>query len=225
MDMGLNKLTGILLEMAELAEKSVTASIDAYGQMQDAQEIAHQIYAWSEELRKFEDDSTEIAIEMIARFQPVAGDLRFIKGAMEIAYGFSRLGRYAYDIAEVLEMFGDLSDCDHSVVETTANTTKEMIRTSIEAFVKRDIELAKKVQKMDDFVDNQYRENTSSLLRNNNERLKCALSATLILRYLERMSDHSAYIGDWVIYIVTGEKEAWKRQGRPSILAESREER
>src|SRR6202043_3672906 len=91
------------------------------------------------------------------------------------SYGFSRLGRYALDIAEVLDMFGgSLQMCDHQVVEVTAKTTKEMIRMSIDAFTNRDVDLAKNIPELDDYVDEKYRSNLKDILENPNQDIKCA---------------------------------------------------
>lgn len=191
------------MDMAVLSEQSVNASIEAYtsGEIQ-----TEEIRGWSEEIRTLQDDVSELAVDIIARYQPVASDLRFIRAALEIAYGFSRYGRYAYDIAEVLDMCGDLSTCDKSSVELTAKTTKEMIRMSVDAFANRDVELARNVQKLDDFVDDKLRESVDRAIHEKYSDVKCAISEVLIMRYLERISDHSSYIGDSVIYIVTGER-------------------
>src|SRR5271169_5631351 len=154
MDMGLTRLSDLLFEMAKTSEKSVAKSLESY--TTDSNSLM-EIRSWSDELRRQEEDVSELAIEIIARFQPVASDLRFVKASMEIAYGFSRFGRYALDIAEVLEMFGSLSSCDHSMVESTAKTTMEMISMSIDAFSNKDVELAKSISKLDDYVDEKYR--------------------------------------------------------------------
>jgi phosphate transport system protein len=207
MDMGLDKLTNLVFDMAALSEKSVATSFEAYS---TGKNFTSEIRQWSEELRKMQDEVSELSIELIARYQPVASDLRFIKSCMEIAYGFSRFGRYAYDIAEVLDMFGNLVECDHSIVNVTAKTTMEMMRMSIDAFAKRDVELAKNIEKLDDFVDEKYREHVASTVHDHNTDLKCSLSAALILRYLERIADHSAYIGDSVLYIVSGQRSPRK---------------
>ncbi len=206
-EIGLERVSDILLEMAILSEKSVSASIEAYatGKLETAE-----IHSWSEEIRQLQDDVSELAVDIIARYQPVASDLRFIKAAMDIAYGFSRFGRYAYDIAEVLELCGDLTSCDKSTVELTAKTTKEMIRMSVDAFANRDIELAKNVQKLDDFVDDKLRETIDRVVHGKYQNIRCAISEALIMRYLERISDHSSYIGESVIYIVTGENSPRK---------------
>src|SRR2546430_9741557 len=106
MDIGLEKLRNMVLDMAKLSQNTVSTAIDAYVQGRDLRE---RIYGWSEELRMLQDEVSELAIELIARYQPVASDLRFIKSCMEVAYGFSRFGRYAHDISDVLGIFGDLS--------------------------------------------------------------------------------------------------------------------
>jgi phosphate transport system protein len=204
MDERMENLSSILSSMAVLSEKSVATSIDAYIV---GKNVSEDIRAWSDELRRNEEEVSEIALELIARYQPVASDLRFIKASMEIAYGFSRFGRYALDIIEVLEMFGDQSACDHTTVELTGKTTKEMIRMSIDAFTNRDEELAKNIQKLDDYVDEKYRTHVAKII-NDPAPKKCDISAILILRYLERISDHSSYIGESVVFIVTGQKFA-----------------
>lgn len=203
MDIGLEKLTKVLLDMAALSEKSVSSSIEAYD---TGKRMTEQIKNWSDELRSLQGEVSELAFELIARYQPVATDLRYIESCLEIAYGFSRFGRYAYDISGVMDMWGDLSGCDHSVVEITAKTTQEMIRMSIEAFAKRDLDLAKSIEKLDDFVDEKYRLHVQSMINGTILNVRCAMSATLILRYLERIADHSSYIGGSVVYIVTGQR-------------------
>ncbi len=195
------------MDMANLSEKSVSAAIESY---MTGKARIEEIRSWSEEIRQLQDDVSELCVDIIARYQPVASDLRFVKAAMDIAYGFSRFGRYAYDIVDVLELCGDLATCDKGIVELTSKTTKEMLRMSVDAFANRDIELAKNVQKMDDFVDDKFREAIDRSIHVKAEDVKCAVSESLILRYLERISDHSSYIGDSVLYIVTGERSPRK---------------
>ncbi|MBV9669250.1 MAG: phosphate uptake regulator PhoU, partial [Nitrososphaeraceae archaeon] len=167
-----------------------------------------------------QEEVSDLAIEMIARYQPVASDLRFIKSCMEISYGFSRFGRYSYDIVDVLETMGSISNCDKSAVLETAKTVREMILLSLNALQSRDKNAAEKLYEMDDTVDTQYRKylrdlitpssqvqekSTEKILTNgDNNNPRCYISALLILRYLERISDHACYIGDSVHYIVTG---------------------
>ena len=199
MDMGLDQLNSLLLDMANLSQRAVSASIEAYSQGRKGAEVKQM----SDKLQTLHRQVSDLSMEMIARYQPVATDLRFLKACMEISYGFFRYGRYALDITQVLDMFGDLGGCDRTFVVDTAKKTQEMIRMSSEAFARRDVELARKIPAMDDVVDESYRENVRKTIRGKGN-LKCSMSAALILRYLERIADHAAYIAESVEYITTG---------------------
>ena len=200
------------MDMAKLSERSVFASIESYER--GTSTIKKQIFEWSENLRLMQDEVSDLSIELIARYQPVATDLRFIRSCMEIAYDFSRFGRYSYDIVDVLETMGSISDCDKSYVLQMSNTVREMINLSIDALQSRDRNAAQKLYEMDDTVDALYRKYVNEIIspqeHHNNKKeyldktLRCYISALLILRYLERISDHACYIGDSVYYIVTG---------------------
>ena len=198
------------MDMAKLSENSVFTAIESY---QKSTLVKKQIFDWSEKLRVLQEEVSDLAIELIARYQPVASDLRFIKSCMEISYGFSRFGRYSYDIVDVLETMGSISNCDKSAVLETAKTVRGMILLSLNALQSRDKNAAEKLYEMDDTVDLVYRRYLRKtitipreVLLNNNttNNPRCYISALLILRYLERISDHACYIGDSVHYIVTG---------------------
>ncbi len=206
MDLGMDRLRNLLLEMGRLSEQTVATAMEAYHIGKNLQEVNR----WSSKLKQLDDQVSELSIELIARFQPLASDLRYIKASMEISYGFYRYGRYAHDIMEVLETFGDLTKCDHTVVEASAEKTKEMIKLSVEAFANKDVDLAKKITSMDDFVDNAYRDYIRKLMKSKHVDLRCALSETLILRYLERIADHATYIGNSVVFIVKGEEPEYQ---------------
>lgn len=201
------------MDMAKISENSVFAAIESY---QESTHIKKQIFDWSEKLRVLQEEVSDLAIELIARYQPVASDLRFIKSCMEISYGFSRFGRYSYDIVDLLETIGSISDCDKSAVLEMAKTVRGMILLSLQALQSRDKSAGEKLYQMDDTVDTLYRKYlrdiiTPSQEQQNEKRLtdsnnnpRCYISALLILRYLERISDHACYIGDSVHYVVTG---------------------
>ena len=151
------------------------------------------------------------------RYQPVATDLRFIRSCMEIAYGFSRFGRYAYDIAEILETMGSIHKCDKSHVMETSNLASEMIRLSIDALQTKEKETVSKLYNMDNSIDALYRNYLRDLITPKTDPSdhplkdpRCAISALLIMRYLERIADHACYIGDSVYFIVTGQSSPRK---------------
>ena len=193
--------------MAGLSEQSIFTSIESYV---NGTGVKKQIFEWSEKLRVLQDETADLAIELIARYQPVATDLRFIRSCMEIAYGFSRFGRYAYDIVEVLETIGPIPNCDKTGVLGMAHTVREMIVLSVQSLDLHDKNAAAKLYQMDDTVDALYRKYLRELIDQQNDVNKretdarCYISGLLILRYLERISDHACYISDSIHYIITG---------------------
>ena len=207
LDLGIDRIRNIIRDMAGLSEQSVFTSIESYDK---GTSVKRQIFEWSEKLRVLQDETADLAIELMARYQPVATDLRFIRSCMEIAYGFSRFGRYAYDIVEVLETIGPIPDCDKTAVLGMARTVREMIVLSVQSLDLHDKNAAAKLYQMDDTVDALYRKYLRELIAQQNDEDKtktdarCYISGLLILRYLERISDHACYISDSIHYIVTG---------------------
>ncbi|HYB66996.1 MAG TPA: phosphate uptake regulator PhoU [Candidatus Acidoferrales bacterium] len=203
MDMGEERLSSAIVDMANLAQDSVVKALEAYEKGQKATDVARKRAA---QLSQLSAEVEELGVDLLARYQPVATDLRFIKSCLEIAYGFSRFGRYAYDIAQVLEIYGDLSACDKSVIHELSEKVTGMIERSIQSFKSRDTELARSLRKDDDEVDQVYYKYTAALAKDKTVTVRCALASTLVLRYLERIADHACYIGDSVVYIVTASK-------------------
>ena len=215
LDRGLERLTEIIMDMAELSEMCVLNAIESY---EKGIVKKSQILEWSEKLKVSQSNVSDLSTELIMRYQPVATDLRYIRSCMEIAYGFSRFGRYAYDIVEVLETMGSFNKCDKSLVIKTANLTYEMIRLSINALKTKEKETVSKLYDMDNSIDALYRNYLRDLITlktDSSDHLllkdpQCAISALMILRYLERIADHACYIGDSVYYIVTGQSSPRK---------------
>jgi phosphate transport system protein len=209
LDLGIDRIRNIIMDMANLSESSVFSALESY---QSGTLAKKQIFEQSEKLRVLQEEVADLAVELIARYQPVATDLRFIRSCMEISYGFSRFGRYSYDIVEVLEIMWPITNCDKSAVLEMAATVKRMILLSVSALQSRDKNAAEKLYEMDDTVDTLYRKYLREIIipphqrehAQTTEEPRCYVSALLILRYLERISDHACYIGDSVHYIVTG---------------------
>ena len=206
LDLGIEHISNIIMDMAKLSESCVFNAIESY---KSGTPIKNQIFEWSEKLRVLQEEVADLAIELIARYQPVATDLRFIRSSMEIAYGFSRYGRYSYDIADLLEIIGSVADCDKSAVLEVEDTVRQMILLSVSLLTSRNKDAVQKLYQMDDTVDALYRKylrETVSLQPDAEKNIqpRCYVSALLILRYLERIADHACYIGDSVYYITTG---------------------
>ncbi|MCS7127624.1 MAG: phosphate uptake regulator, PhoU, partial [Thaumarchaeota archaeon] len=87
MDIGLERLVNMLNDMAALSKSAVEMAVESFKEGVAMQEEVFQI---SEKLRWLQDEVADLAVELIARYQPVATDLRFLRSSMEVAYGFSR---------------------------------------------------------------------------------------------------------------------------------------
>jgi len=205
-DLGLEQLSKLLFKMGDLAEKTVSLSFDCYMKGVNAHK---KVRVWSETLVSLSEEVEEKAIELIARYQPVASDLRTIKSYMKIAYDLARYGRYSWDITFICKRLNvKAEECEFAWVPLGTICTKvlEMVHTSIEIIKRNDVELAKKLSSMEREVDAMYYDHIDKLVEQAPATTKCVVSNLLFIRHLERIADHACYIGESVIYLVTGER-------------------
>jgi phosphate transport system protein len=205
-DPSLRKLSAIMSEMGELSLQSFTLAIDSYIYGKNTVEEVRYI---SHEISKKYFQVADLTFEILLKYQPVADDFRLIRSSIEISYGFSRFGRYAYDITQVRDMFGDISECDKSWLVEVSSKVKTMIKDSVTYFAELDIRKAITIQQNEEFVDRLYKERLPMLINSNNT--KCALAEALVLRYLERIADHAIFMSDAINYIVTGKHKLTKQ--------------
>lgn len=198
-DPHLSNLSEMMKQMCDLSIKSTNLAIDSYLGGQNARKEVHDL---SSKMMDLYDKVGDLTFEMILRYQPVASDFRLIRSSLEISYGFTRLGRYAYDITLVRETFGDLSDCKNEVIYTLSGEIKQMVQLAVDCFASLDLDKAHELRTDEDLVDKYYNKHLPMLITL--ESTKCALADALVLRYMERMADHAAFVGDSVNYIVTG---------------------
>lgn len=201
LDSGLKIMSVTLLEMADLAERTVSASIAAAAQ---GGKLDAQVRVWSNELQGKYDDVEEKAVELIARHQPVASDLRVIKSSMKIAYDLARLGRYAYDIVQVLTLINGGKTADRPFLQKMSEEVLAMMRLSFETLRTHDVQVARQLIEMDNEVDSLYRGYLKGLVSNPCLKAAEAVSTALIARHLERIADHAWYIAQSISYMVTG---------------------
>jgi phosphate transport system protein len=204
-DAGLEQLASMLFRMGELAQRTVSLSIMNY---LEGTRSHTQVKELSETLSEMADPIEDTAFEIIARFQPVASDLRILKSYMKICYDFRRYGRYAFDISQINERIGGMDGCDLSfrkIVKEMGIETLNMVGISIEALKNHDAELAKTLSETEKQVDKLYYKYLDKLIETNTA-TGCTISSLLVVRYLERIADHATYIGESIVYLATGEK-------------------
>ncbi|MCL7393309.1 MAG: phosphate signaling complex protein PhoU [Thaumarchaeota archaeon] len=202
-DYGLEKLNGMINDMIDLAGKTLEISIESILTRTDNVEEVRKL---SDQLMFMMDETSELAVQLIARFQPVASDLREIKSAIQVSYDFSRIGRYAANIAEIARMIPE-EGCDFTSVRELSRIVLEMVREAGKAYLNKDLKKADELRSMDDQVDKLYAESMKHLIQMGGKiNTACLLSIALILRYLERIADHACYIADATSYMITGRK-------------------
>jgi phosphate transport system protein len=205
-DVGLEELSVMLCRMGELTHETVSLSIQG---CLNGMKVYPQVREMSDALVSMSDQAEAKTFELIARFQPVASDLRTIKSYMKIAYDFARYSRYALDISYINEQLGGLKECEGWIseyIEKMSEKVLNMVRTSIDSLRSHDTQLAKTISKTEQEVDKMYFGYLDKLIEKAPATSKCTISSVLIIRYLERIADHATYICESVVYLATGEK-------------------
>ena len=205
-DTGLEQLATMVFRMGELAHKTVALSINGYI---ENKEVYSEVSDLSETLTTMADEAEDKAFEIMARFQPVASDLRALKSYIKITYDFARYGRYALDVSQVQKKLRGLEECEpwikKSIAEMSENVLN-MVRVSVDSLRSYDAKLAETLSETEKQVDQSYFAYLDRLVEKAPKTTKCTISSVLAVRYLERIADHATYICESVVYLATGEK-------------------
>jgi len=205
-DAGMKQLANIIFHMGELAYETVSLALNGYVKDTDAYAS---VWNASDTLVALADEAEDKAFELIARFQPVASDLRILKSFMTIAYDFERFGRYALDVSQVQKRLGGLEECEDwiktSIIEMNEKVLS-MVRTCVDSLKTHDVKLALTLSGTENQIDEMYFTYLDRLVEKAPATNKCTISSVLVVRYLERIADHATYIGESIIYFTTGEK-------------------
>ena len=160
------------------------------------------------------------ALGLIARTAPVGRDLRVLTTVIEAATDLGRIADHAVNISEVTLAIGEDPLIKPLIdIPRMAEKAQEMVRHSLDAMVRRDVELARKVCEGDKGVDALYRELFEELLGfitdgGDAYRAGQALYLLFVARYLERVADHASNIAEHVIFMVEGRREQLRNEAR-----------
>ena len=161
----------------------------------------------TQSMDRMERDIENRCLRLLLQQQPVARDLRQISAALKMITDMERIGDQAEDIAEIIAFLEDRQAENDAVFREMARAVIQMVTESVDAYVKCDIILAKKVIADDDYVDDCFARIKQSLI----SRIAAAptegeyaLDLLMIAKYYERIGDHATNIAEWVIYSVTG---------------------
>ena len=205
----LREIQDDILVMGSMVGKAILRSIDTL-KNKDV-ELAHQIIADDQKINSLRFSIEEKCIELIATQQPMAGDLRIIVAILNITTEIERIGDYAVGIARITVMIGDEPLIKPLIdIPRMAEQTSDMLRRSLDAFINRDAEAAKKISTEDDLVDHLYDQVFRELLVFMAEDPKTITRATRLMwaaHNLERAADRVTNICERIVFVITGKME------------------
>ena len=149
-----------------------------------------------------------ICLKLLLRQQPVASDLRQISAAMKMVTDMERIGDQAEDIVDLIPKMS--RSAEDGPLQKMAKAAQTMVTEAVDAYVKQDLTLAKKVMGDDDIVDdyfNQIKTDIIAIIASDPTDGEYALDLLMIAKYFERIGDHCTNIAEWVAFSLTGIRE------------------
>ncbi len=208
-DQQLEKLNAELIEMGALCEESMNYAMRALFDKET------NLIARAEESEKtidrMEREIEDLCMRLLLQQQPVARDLRMISSALKMISDMERIGDQAEDIAEIVKYMAGREIPNPQHLKNMATYATAMLSDSINAFVERDAEKARKVITDDDMVDDLFAKVKEDLIesigacgKTGRQEGQFLLDILMIAKYIERVGDHATNIAEWVIYGLTG---------------------
>ena len=148
-----------------------------------------------------------ICLKLLLRQQPVARDLRQISAAMKMITDMERIGDQAEDIVEIVPYMTVHPDEKFPMIREMAKAAQRMVTEAVDAYVKQDLALARRVMALDDIVDDYFSQTKSGIIEIiavEPAQGEYALDLLMIAKYFERIGDHCTNIAEWVEFSVTG---------------------
>ncbi|MGN1343795.1 MAG: phosphate signaling complex protein PhoU [Traorella sp.] len=205
-DEQLKQLNNELINMGDLCKVAITYALNSI--KNPTEEIKEMSVTIENEINQKERSIEQLCMKLLLQQQPVAGDLRLISSALKMISDMERIGDQAYDISLIyLEDLKNDSKLEKHILGM-AKSSIDMVTKSIESFVNRDLDEAKKVIQSDDIVDDYFNAVKNDLIKAIQQEGLSALTyldVLMIAKYLERIGDHATNIAEWVEYSITGE--------------------
>lgn len=204
-DEQLTKLHTQMMAMGGMCEKAISEATQAL--TEGNTELAREVMEGDTRINQQEREIESMCMKLLLHQQPVAGDLRRVSAALKMVTDMERIGDQAADIAEnVLQMNEKLPEKFLHICKMAAAAMK-MVTDSVNAYVDRDLELARRVIQNDDKVDELFLKVRGEILdaiREDKSRGEEILDLFMIIKYYERIGDHATNIAEWVEYSITG---------------------
>ena len=172
-------------------------------------DLANEVFKEDKVIDKMERDIEQSCLKILMMEHPVASDFREVSAVLKMITDLERIGDQARDIAEITTQFGDEEYIKKVVhIPQMAVIVTQMVNDGVQAYINRDVELARSLDRADDKVDelfNVVMGDLIALIKQNPENAEQAAMFIMIDKYLERIGDHAVNIGEWVEYAITGD--------------------
>ena len=203
----LQEIKNGLIYLGALTEKAIQAAMKSLSERNS--DIAHRVIRADDELDKLDTELEERCIKILALRQPTAIDLRFITTAIKITGHLERIGDMAVNIAEkAIQLNAEPQLKPYMDLPRMADIVAEMIKNSLDSFIRNDLSMAEKVrqaeQVTDDLNEQIFRELLTFMMEDSHS-IHRSLMIMQVSKNLERIADHAKGIADMVTYMVTGE--------------------
>lgn len=207
-DEQLNLLNQEMMHMGAMIEDRIKQAIEAL--INRNAELAAEVMESDNEVDREQKSIENICFNLLMQQQPVARDLRVISAAMKMVTDMERIGDHAADISEITIMMAGMSGARQlDDIKKMATETVIMLIQSIEAYVEKDMEKAKRVIAGDDVVDELFDKNKSEIIDMIHQDPSCGEQAAdllMVAKYFERIGDHATNIAEWVIFALDDKK-------------------
>ena len=170
-------------------------------------ELVRKVNTIGTQIDESERTIESICLKLLLRQQPVARDLRQISAAMKMITDMERIGDQAEDIVEIVPYMTAHPDEKFPKIREMAKAAQAMVTEAVDAYVKQDLNMARKVMAHDDVVDSYFSQIKSGIIdiiAAEPAHGEYALDLLMIAKYFERIGDHCTNIAEWVEFSVTG---------------------
>ena len=191
--------------MGALCEDAVSSAIEALEKNDIVS--ADSALDTDAEIDQKERDIERMCMKLLLQQQPVATDLRIVSAALKMITDMERVGDQASDIAEISRYIIESGMSINDDIRKMAKETIKMVTDSVDSFVKKDLELARKVIAYDDVVDEWFaklKSDVIEMIAKDSTNGEYYIDIIMIAKYLERIGDHATNIAEWVEYSITG---------------------
>ena len=201
----LDKISDQLVTMTTMVATALERATTAL--LEGDRTVAESVIAADDDIDTLRREIDDLAVDLLARQQPVATDLRMVVTAMHMSSDIERMGDLARHIAKVARMAAPnltIPDDMRPIIAEMAAVGQRLVKATGDAISSKNVYAAVEIGRIDDAMDELHKKVFTTLLDNWQHGMEAGVNATLLSRYYERFGDHAVAVADRIVYLVTG---------------------